>query len=71
MLWATLAVAIAVPVGIVLVHRFLEDYPERVSNCWWIYVVSVLLTLLISFLSVLWQTLKAARMNPAVELKKE
>ena len=71
MLWVTLAVAIAVPVGIVLVHRFLEDYPERVSNCWWIYVVSVLLTLLISFLSVLWQTLKAARTNPAVELKKE
>ena len=71
MLWVTLAVVIAVPVGIVLVRRFLEDYPERIGNCWWIYVVSVLLTLLISFLSVLWQTLRAAHTNPAVELKKE
>jgi hypothetical protein len=31
----------------------------------------VVITLVISFLSVLWQTLKAAKTNPAVELKKE
>ena len=30
-----------------------------------------LLALLISFLAVLWQTIKAARTNPATELKKE
>jgi hypothetical protein len=33
--------------------------------------VAVLLSGLIAFLSVLWQTLKAAKTNPAVELKKE
>jgi hypothetical protein len=31
----------------------------------------VLLTVAMAFASVLWQTLKAARTNPAVELKKE
>ena len=38
---------------------------------WWIFVVAVLLTGLIAFVSVLWQTLKAARTNPAIEVKKE
>ena len=32
---------------------------------------SALSALLISFLAVLWQTLRAARTNPATELKKE
>ena len=71
MLWIAIAVAFAVPVGVVLVRRFLQDYPERISGYWWIFVVAVLLVLAISFASVLWQTLKAARTNPAVELKKE
>ena len=71
MLWITIAVVIAVPVGVVLARRFLQDYPERISGYWWIFVVAVLLVLVISFSSVLWQTLKAARTSPAVELKKE
>ena len=33
--------------------------------------VAAVITLLISFLAVLWQTLKAAKTNPAEELKKE
>jgi putative ABC transport system permease protein len=71
MLWITIAVVIAVPVGVVLARRFLQDYSERISGYWWIFVVAVLLVLVISFVSVLWQTLKAARTNPATELKKE
>ena len=38
---------------------------------WWIFVVAVLLTGLIAFVSVIWQVLKAAKTNPAIELKKE
>ena len=71
MLWIGIAVALAVPVGVVLARRFLEDYPERISGYWWIFVAAVLMVLLVSFASVLWQTLRAARTNPAVELKKE
>ena len=62
---------IGIPIAVILIRRFLESYPERISHYGWIVFVSVLLTLLIAFLSVLWQTLKAAKTNPAVELKKE
>ena len=41
------------------------------KNVWWIYVVSVALSFAISLVSVLWQTLRAARTNPAEALKKE
>ena len=41
------------------------------QNVWWIYVVSVALSFAISIASVLWQTLRAARANPAEALKKE
>ncbi len=71
MIWVALAIVIAVPVGVLLVQRFLETYPERISGYWWIFVLSALLVLAISFASVLWQTLLAARTDPATELKKE
>ena len=71
MILTVIACIIGIPVAVILIRRFLEDYPERIGHYGWIVLVSVLLTLLIAFLSVLWQTLKAAKTNPAVELKKE
>ena len=43
-------------------------YPH---NVWWIYVTTALLSFSFSMLSVLWQTLRAARTNPVEALKKE
>jgi hypothetical protein len=70
---ALLAVAavIAVPIAIFLAALLLEPYPYRVSGCGWVFAVAVAIAILIAFASVLWQTLKAAKTNPAVELKKE
>jgi hypothetical protein len=34
-------------------------------------VAAIVISLVIAFATVLWQTLKAARTNPAIELKKE
>ena len=71
-LWGILiAVAIGVPVGVLAVQRLLQGWPEHFSGSWWIFVMAVLLLFVVSFASVLWQTLKAAKTDPAVELKKE
>jgi putative ABC transport system permease protein len=51
--------------------RYLEDFYYRISGYGWIFAVAVLITVVISLASVLWQTLKAAKTNPAIELKKE
>ena len=62
---------IAVPVAVWLAGKYLEDFNYRISGYGWIFAVAVFITLAISFLAVLWQNLKAAKTNPAVELKKE
>ncbi|MBQ2149351.1 MAG: ABC transporter permease, partial [Bacteroidales bacterium] len=62
---------IAVPVAVWLAGKYLEDFNYRISGYGWIFAVAVIITLAISFLAVLWQNLKAAKTNPAVELKKE
>ena len=71
MLLTLVAAAIGIPVSIVLIRRFLETYPERISGYWWIFALALAISLVVSFISVLWQTLKAAKTNPAIELKKE
>jgi putative ABC transport system permease protein len=49
----------------------LERFAYRIEHYGWIIVVAVVITLSLAFLSVLWQTLRAARTNPAEALKKE
>jgi len=53
------------------VRQFFIALGSVPQNVWWIYVVSVALSFAISLASVLWQTLRAARTNPAEALKKE
>ena len=71
MLWIGLSLLIAVPVAVLICERFLQNYAEHITGYWWIFVTAALLIVLLSLASVLWQTLKAAKTNPAVELKKE
>ena len=66
-----IAVLVGIPVAIFLAERYLRQFWYRIEGYGWVFVVGAVLALLISFLAVLWQTLKAARTNPAVELKKE
>ena len=71
MLWVGISLAVAIPLAVYACDRFLQTYPEHITGYWWIFVLAALLTVALSFASVLWQTLKAARTNPATELKKE
>ena len=71
MLLVAIACLIAVPVAVWLAGKYLEDFNYRISGYGWIFAVAVLIAFVISFASVLWQDLKAAKTNPAIELKKE
>ncbi len=71
MLLVGIACVIGIPIAVYAAQEYLKDFIYKLEGYWWIFVVAVVLTLAISLLSVLWQTLKAARTNPAVELKKE
>ncbi|MBO7552627.1 MAG: FtsX-like permease family protein [Bacteroidaceae bacterium] len=71
MIMVGLACLIGIPLAIWASRIYLERFAYRIEGYGWIYAVAVIISLVIAFGTVLWQTLKAARTNPAVELKKE
>ena len=71
MILVGIACIIGIPVAVLAAQKYLESYIYRLENYWWVFVLSVVLTFAMAFGSVLWQTLKAAKTNPATELKKE
>ena len=66
-----IACVIGIPIAVYAAQEYLKDFIYRLEGYWWIFVVAVLLTGLIAFVSVIWQVLKAAKTNPAIELKTE
>ena len=66
-----IACVIGIPLAIWASRLYLQRFAYRVEGYGWVFVVAVIISLAIAFGTVLWQTLKAARTNPAIELKKE
>ena len=66
-----IACIIGIPIAVYAAQEYLKDFIYRLEGYWWIFVAAVLLTGLIAFVSVIWQVLKSAKTNPAIELKKE
>lgn len=66
-----IAFVVAVPIGWVLMNRWLQNYSYHIRLYWWIFALAGLGTAIIAGASVLWQSIRTARTNPATELKKE
>ena len=68
-----ISVAIGLPAAIWFSGRYLEKFAFRfeLEDKWWVFPLAILISMSISTLTVLWQTLRAARTNPAEVLKKE
>ena len=66
-----IAALIGIPLAVWFCGRYLDRFAYRIEHYGWIIAVAAILGMLMAFLSVLWQTLRAARTNPAEALKKE
>ena len=62
---------IALPVGWFIMHKWLQNFAYRTDLEIWIFFLSGLLALLISLLTVSYQTIKAATANPVDSLRYE
>ena len=65
------ACIVSIPLAVWAARLYLERFAYRVEGYGWVFVLAVVISLAIAFATVVWQTLKAAKTNPAVELKKE
>jgi putative ABC transport system permease protein len=66
-----IACLIGIPIAVYAAQEYLKAFIYRLEGYGWIFVAAVFLSGMIAFVSVIWQVLKAAKTNPAVELKKE
>lgn len=66
-----LALLLAAPVAAWIMNQWLQDFAYRISISWWIFALAGLLSLLVAFITVAWQAVKAAVANPADSLRTE
>lgn len=66
-----IAFVIAIPLAWFIMNRWLSGFGHRIILHWWVFVVAGAVVALIAVISVLYQSIKTARTNPADALKKE
>ena len=66
-----IAVLIASPVAWYFMHRWLQDFAYHVSIQWWVFVLAGGAAVLIAFITVSMQSIKAALANPVKSLRSE
>lgn len=66
-----IACLIALPLAYWLMHSWLQDYQYRIGISWYVYLLSGVSALLIAFITIYFQTFKAATSNPVKSLRSE
>lgn len=66
-----LAFAIAIPVGWLVMHHWLQNFAYQIELSWWRFALAGTLSLVIATLAVGSQALNAARSNPVKSLRNE
>lgn len=66
-----IAFVIATPIAYYFLNNWLQQYQYRTEISWWIFAVSGLGALVITLLTVSFQSVKAALMNPVKSLRSE
>nr|MCU0341839.1 ABC transporter permease [Spirosomataceae bacterium] len=66
-----IATLIAFPLAWYLMNDWLEKYAYRIEISWWIFALTALLAVSVALLTVSFQAIKAALMNPVKSLKTE
>jgi len=49
----------------------LKDFPYRIAISWWVFGIAIIVALAIAFLTVSFQSIKAAVANPVKSLRTE
>lgn len=66
-----LAILIACPIAWYAMHRWLQDFAYKIDIQWWMFAVAGLLSIGIAILTISFQSVKAALMNPVTSLRSE
>jgi len=65
------AIVVAVPITYYFMAEWLQDFAYRVSIEWWVFAATGIAVILIALLTISFQAIKAALVNPVKSLKSE
>ena len=66
-----IALLIATPLAYWGMNRWLMNYQYKTELSWWIFALSALIALVITLVTISFQTLKASMLNPIKSLRSE
>ena len=66
-----IALVLAIPVAWWLMNDWLKDFAYRINIEWWIFLVAAIIAIIIAFVTVSTQAIKAAISNPVKSLRTE
>ena len=66
-----IAFLVAAPIAWWAMNRWLQDFAYRVDLEWWVFVLAGAVAGMIAFVTVSFQSVKAALANPVEALKRE
>jgi putative ABC transport system permease protein len=66
-----IALVIAIPVGLISMNKWLQDFAYHIHIGWWIFAVAGLASVLIAFITISFQAIRAAIANPVKSLRSE
>lgn len=71
LLLIVIAILIASPLTYYFMQKWLSDFAYRIDISWWIFAIAAGLSLFIAVLTIMFQGIKAALINPVKSLKSE
>src|SRR5690242_6747135 len=66
-----LSMLIAIPIGWLVMNKWLQDFAYRIHISWWIFLAAGIIAMLIALITVSFQAIKAAVANPVKSLRSE
>ncbi|MFT4153994.1 FtsX-like permease family protein [Parafilimonas sp.] len=66
-----IAILIAVPLALLSVKKWLQNFYYRIEINWWVFAVTAIAILAIALITIVMQTVKAANANPVKSLRSE
>jgi putative ABC transport system permease protein len=66
-----IAAVIALPIAWFSMSRWLQDFAFRINISWWVFVLAGFIALVVAFVTISFQSVKAALANPVKSLRSE
>jgi len=70
-LWIIIAFVIVSPITYIFMNKWLANFAFKANIPWWTFLITLLIILIIAFISIFHQTIKAAIRNPIEALRYE